>query len=167
LARSRGEDAPGSWKLGGESVRAFLRINHIDDTGLVYVDGSGLARGNRVTTRLITDELAVMWRHRYHDTFFNSLAVAGKDGTIGKRMDDLQGHVFGKTGFIGGVRALSGYVKTREGKWLAFSVIFNNLPGNVAPAEDVQDNVCRVLVEYPKIENAKLTPVRATTRESE
>jgi hypothetical protein len=62
---------------------------------------------------------------------------------------------------------LSGYVKTREGKWLAFSVIFNNLPGNVAPAEDVQDNVCRVLVEYPKIENAKLTPVRATTRESE
>jgi len=92
-----------------------------------------------------------------------SKAVAGKDGTIGKRMDDLQGHVFGKTGFIGGVRALSGYIKTRDDKWLAFSIIFNKLPGDVAPAEDIQDNVCRVLVEWPKVENAKLKPVRAAT----
>src|SRR5262245_19149763 len=107
-----------------------------------------------------------MQRHRYHEAFFNALAVAGKDGTISKRMDDLSGHVFGKTGYIGGVRALSGYIKTREEKWLAFSIIFNKLPGAVGPAEDVQDNVCRILVEYPDIENAKLQGVRATTTQS-
>jgi D-alanyl-D-alanine carboxypeptidase/D-alanyl-D-alanine-endopeptidase (penicillin-binding protein 4) len=163
FAKSMGMDVPGSWKLGGESVRAFLHKNHIDDSKLVYVDGSGLARGNKVTTRLISDELAVMHTHPYHETFFNSLAVAGKDGTIGKRMDDLQGHVFGKTGYIGGVRALSGYIRTRDDKWLAFSIIFNKLPSDVAPAEDVQDNVCRVLVEWPRVENAKLKPVRAAT----
>ena len=121
--------------------------------------------GNKVTTRLITDELRVMWNHRYHDLFFNSLAVGGKDGTIGKRMDDLQGHVFGKTGYIGGVRALSGYVKTNAGKWMAFSIIFNKLPGGVQPAEDIQDNVCRVLVDYPNIDDAKLRPVRPASQE--
>ncbi len=168
FAAAHGQDVPGSWKLGGDSVRAFLEKNHIDDSKLVYVDGSGLSHSNRVTTRLITDELAVMYRHPDHEVYFNSLAVGGKDGTIGKRMDDLQGHIFGKTGFVNGVRALSGYIKTRDDKWLTFSIIFNKLPGNVGPAEDVQDNVCRVLVEWPKIENAKLKPVRATTtRESE
>ena len=168
FAKSKGMDEPGSWKLGGENVRAFLEKNRIDDSHLVYIDGSGLSHGNKVTTRLITDELAVMHKSPYHETYFNSLAVAGKDGTIGHRMDDLQGHVFGKTGFVNGVRALSGYVKTRDDKWLAFSIIFNKIPGDVHPAEDVQDNVCRVLVEYPNVENAKLKPVRKpTTREDE
>jgi D-alanyl-D-alanine carboxypeptidase/D-alanyl-D-alanine-endopeptidase (penicillin-binding protein 4) len=124
------------------------------------VDGSGLSHANKVTTRLITDELRVMWSHKDHELFFNSLAVGGKDGTIGKRMDDLQGHVFGKTGFVNGVRALSGYVKTNSDQWMAFSIIFNKLPGGVEPAEDIQDNVCRVLVDYPKIADAKLRLVR-------
>ena len=165
---SRGKDVPGSWANGGESVHAFLQKNKIDDSQFVIVDGSGLARANRVTTRLISDELVVMHRHRYHDAFFTALPIGGKDGTIAKRMPDLQGHVFAKTGFIGGVRSLSGYVKTKDGKWLVFSIIFNKLPGSVAPAEDVQDNVCRVLVEYPKMENAQIKPIRpATTQSSE
>jgi D-alanyl-D-alanine carboxypeptidase/D-alanyl-D-alanine-endopeptidase (penicillin-binding protein 4) len=168
FAKSKGMEEPGSWTLGGEAVRAFLEKNHIDDSHLVYVDGSGLSHGNKVTTRLITDELAVMRAHPYHDAYFNSLAIAGKDGTVGKRMDDLKGHVFAKTGFVNGVRALSGYVITRDNKWLAFSIIYNKLPGDVHPAEDLQDNACRVLVEWPDVQNAKLKAVRKpTTKEDE
>lgn len=168
LAKERGQDSPGSWALARESVYAFLDKNNIDRSKLVYTDGSGLARSNRVTTRLISDELAVMHRHRYHDAFLVSMSIAGKDGTVAKRMADVEGHVFTKTGFIGGVRALSGYVKTRDDKWISFSIIFNNLPGDVGPAEDVQDNLCRALVEWPNIENAKLKPVRApSTQESD
>jgi D-alanyl-D-alanine carboxypeptidase/D-alanyl-D-alanine-endopeptidase (penicillin-binding protein 4) len=163
---SAGHDVPGSWSNGSDAVHAFLKKNKIDDSKFVIVDGSGLARANRVTTRLISDELVVMHRHRYHDAFFNALPIGGKDGTIAKRMTDLQGHVFAKTGYIGGVRSLSGYVKTKEGKWLVFSIIFNKLPGSVAPAEDIQDNVCRVLVESPKIENAQIKPVRPATTQS-
>jgi len=166
-ALEHGQDVPGSWKLGGDAVHAFLHKNKIDDSKFVYVDGSGLARGNHVTTRLISDELSVMHRHPYHDVFFNSLPIGGKDGTIGKRMTDISGHVFAKTGYIGGVRSLSGYVKTRDNKWLVFSVLFNKLPGSVAPAEDVQDNVCRVLVEYPNVENAKLKGIRPATTQAD
>jgi D-alanyl-D-alanine carboxypeptidase len=81
-------------------------------------------------------------------------------------MDDLAGHVFGKTGFIGGVRALSGYIKTRDGKWLAFSVIFNKLPVDVHSGRRCADNVCRILVEYPNIENAKLREIRPATTQA-
>jgi D-alanyl-D-alanine carboxypeptidase/D-alanyl-D-alanine-endopeptidase (penicillin-binding protein 4) len=166
--RPEGENEPGSWASGSDAIHAFLQRKHIDDSKLVVIDGSGLDHGNRVTTHLITDELFLMWRHRYHETFFNSLPIAGTDGTIKKRMKDLAGHVFAKTGYIHGVRSLSGYEQTRTGKWLAFSIIFNHIPGDVHPAEDCQDNACRVLYEWPNnIDNAQLRPVRKPTTQDE
>jgi D-alanyl-D-alanine carboxypeptidase/D-alanyl-D-alanine-endopeptidase (penicillin-binding protein 4) len=165
--RPEGENEPGSWASGSDAIHAFLQRNHIDDSKLVVVDGSGLDHGNKVTTHMISDELFLMWRHRYHEAFFNSLPVAGKNGTIRKRMDDIAGHVFAKTGYIRGVRSLSGYVQTRAGQWLAFSIIFNHIPGDVHPAEDCQDNACRVLYEWPNIDDAKLRPVRKPTTESD
>ena len=162
-----GKLEPGSWQLGGEAIHAFLQRNQIDDSKLIVVDGSGLAHGDKVTTHLITDELNLMWHHRYSKTFFNSLPVAGKNGTISKRMKDIAGQVFAKTGYIHGVRSLSGYIHTRENKWLAFSIIFNHIPGDVDPAEDVQDNACRVLYQWPNIDNAKLRPVRKPTTEQD
>ena len=102
-----------------------------------------------------------MRKQPYADAWKNSLAVAGKDGTIGKRMDDVAGHVFAKTGYIGGVRALSGYILTRQNKWLCFSIIYNHIPGSVSPFEGLQDNACRILVDWPNVDRAKLQP---TTR---
>jgi D-alanyl-D-alanine carboxypeptidase/D-alanyl-D-alanine-endopeptidase (penicillin-binding protein 4) len=136
----------GSWQNGAEAVRAFLRRERIDESGYTFIDGSGLDRGNRVTTRGQTDLLAAMSRHRYAAAFGQSLAAAGRDGTVGKRMNDLAGRVFAKTGYIGGVRALSGYVRTTRDQWLAFSIIYNKIPGDVNPYEALQDEACRLLV---------------------
>jgi len=145
----QGRDEPGSWAAGAEAVKSFLARNGIDASSLVVADGSGLGRDNRITTRIISDLLVLMRRHRGADTFFDSLSIAGGDGTLGKRLSDLKGHVFGKTGYIGGVRACSGYVKTRRGKWLVFSFIYNHIDGPVKPYEELQDEAIRALVAYP------------------
>lgn len=142
-------DAPGSWAAGGEAVHDFLRRNHIDDSHYVLVDGSGLSRDNRVTTRLITDLLVVMARHRYSKEFHDSLTICGKDGTLKKRMTDIAGMVRGKTGSIGGVRALSGYATTRSGQTLAFSFIFNDAEHHEHQCEALADEACHVLVQWP------------------
>ena len=105
---------------------------------------------------MISDLLRTMWKHKEKRAFFDSLSIAGEDGTIASRMKDLKGRVHAKTGFIGGVRALSGYVKTEEGKWLAFSIIYNGIDGSVKPFEERQDNACRVLAAWPK--RASLAP---------
>jgi D-alanyl-D-alanine carboxypeptidase/D-alanyl-D-alanine-endopeptidase (penicillin-binding protein 4) len=144
-----GVDEPGSWKSGADAVAAFLKRNDIDTNGLVVADGSGLSRDNRLTARLQSDLLVAMSKHKEAEAFRNSLAVGGKDGTIGKRMTDLTGHVFAKTGYIGGVRALSGYVKTKQGKWLVFSIIYNGIDGSVKPYEELQDEAVRTLVYWP------------------
>jgi D-alanyl-D-alanine carboxypeptidase/D-alanyl-D-alanine-endopeptidase (penicillin-binding protein 4) len=154
----RGEEKPGSWKSGGEAVHAFLKKNGIDDSKVVTTDGSGLSRDNRVTARVMSDLLVVMAKHRDASTFRDSLPVGGVDGTIGKRLKDIPGRVQAKTGFIGGVRALSGYAKTDEGKTLVFSILYNEFKGSVKPFEEMQDDACRVLVKWPNVERAKLAP---------
>jgi D-alanyl-D-alanine carboxypeptidase/D-alanyl-D-alanine-endopeptidase (penicillin-binding protein 4) len=138
----------GSWENGSAAVKLFLSGHGVDVSKYVIADGSGLSRQNRITARGQTQLLAAMSRHQYAQAFGESLAVAGKDGTIGKRMDDIKGRVFAKTGYIGGVRALSGYVHTKEGRWLAFSIIYNKIPKDVKPYEALQDEACRAMVNW-------------------
>ncbi len=144
-------DVPGSWTNGATAVRAFLHKNDINTNGYVIVDGSGLSRDNRVTAHLVSDVFKTMYHHPYYEDFRKSLSAAGEDGTLRARMKDIKGHFFGKTGYIGGVRSLSGYVKTKSGRWLAVSMIFNGIDGSVKPVEEMQDDVVRLLVNYPNI----------------
>lgn len=145
LAAHEGRQVPGSWTDGEHAIRSFLCANGIDDRRLVVADGSGLSTENKLTARLLTDLLAVMFAHPERDAFMASLAEGGVDGTLKKRFPKLKGRVFAKTGYIGGVRSLSGYARTRSGRWLAFSIIYNNIPGSVKPYEALQDEVVRLL----------------------
>jgi D-alanyl-D-alanine carboxypeptidase/D-alanyl-D-alanine-endopeptidase (penicillin-binding protein 4) len=145
---AQGHDVPGSWESGGRAVAAFFAKNAIAPGGFHLVDGSGLARENRITARVATDTLIVMFRHPHGQMYRESLSVAGQDGTLAKRMLDLKGHIFAKTGYIGGVRTLSGYIKTRGGRWLCFSILFNQVPGPVKAFEELQDEACHVLMDY-------------------
>jgi D-alanyl-D-alanine carboxypeptidase/D-alanyl-D-alanine-endopeptidase (penicillin-binding protein 4) len=161
------EDVPGSWALGTEAAQAFLKSHGVDAPAVKLVDGSGLSRDNRVTARAVSDLLLAMSTHKYRQPFHDSLPIAGVDGTIGKRMKDIQGKVYAKTGYIGGVRALSGYAHTDGGKTLAFTIIYNDIPGNIAPFEALQDEACRYLVSYPKLDykpNLNAATSRPTTR---
>jgi serine-type D-Ala-D-Ala carboxypeptidase/endopeptidase (penicillin-binding protein 4) len=145
---AQGHDVPGSWESGGRAVAAFFARYAIAQSGFRLIDGSGLARENRITARIATDTLSVMFHHPHGELYRQSLSIAGQDGTIAKRMLDLKGHVFAKTGYIGGVRTLSGYIQTRSGRWLCFSFLFNQVPGPVKAVEELQDEACRVLYDY-------------------
>ncbi|MDQ3440728.1 MAG: D-alanyl-D-alanine carboxypeptidase/D-alanyl-D-alanine-endopeptidase, partial [Planctomycetota bacterium] len=154
----------GTWEGGGDAVHAFLKKAGIDDAHYKAVDGSGLSRENRVTARLMTDLLAYMAKHPEADVFRESLSAAGVDGTIRNRMHDLKGRVQAKTGYIGGVRALSGYVQKSDDKWLAFSIIFNGFKGSERPFETLQDEAVHVLADLPNVRPSTQPTTRPTTR---
>jgi len=142
-------NARGSWENGEAAVKAFLQRIGVDPARYTIADGSGLSRLNRVTTRGQTELLLFMSRHPHADVFRQSLAITGVDGTIAKRNKAIAGRVFAKTGYIGGVRALSGYIHTRDNRWLTFSIIYNRIPGDVKPYEALQDEACRLLHDWP------------------
>ncbi len=146
-----GDDVAGSWEDGASAARAFLKSRNIDDGKITLLDGCGLSRQDRVTSHAITDILASWYLHPNGRIFRSTLPIGGVDGTISKRMKDIAGKVQAKTGYIGGVRALSGYIDTKSGKTLAFSIIFNHIPehpGAIKPFEDIQDDACRFLYNW-------------------
>lgn len=102
----------------------------VEPSGLVLADGSGLSRRNLVQPRQIAALLAALHRGPQRDVFVGALPIAGVDGTLQKRMaaGPARGHVFAKTGFIGRVACLSGYIARPEAAQapLAFCVLLNN-----------------------------------------
>ncbi|MBU0640467.1 MAG: D-alanyl-D-alanine carboxypeptidase/D-alanyl-D-alanine-endopeptidase [Planctomycetes bacterium] len=152
----QGHHVRGSWADGSAAIHAFLREAGIDDRQFVLADGSGLSDDNKVTTRMLTDLFAVMFARPYGEAYRDSLAKGGVNGTLEQRFAGLEGRVFAKTGYISGVRALSGYVRTYEDGWLTFSIIYNHIPGSVQPYESLQDEAVRLLVHWPYMECAAL-----------
>jgi len=112
-----------------------------------FEDGSGLSRLNLVSPRAVVRLLCHMAAHKYAADFTDSLAVAGRDGTLAGRMGRrAQGHVRAKTGLLSMASCLSGYAETRSGVTVAFSILANDCAGRIGEATSVQDRICEYLV---------------------
>jgi D-alanyl-D-alanine carboxypeptidase/D-alanyl-D-alanine-endopeptidase (penicillin-binding protein 4) len=135
---------------GNEVRRQFLQKAGVDLTGLSLRDGSGLARQDLVTPRSTASLLTYMISHPHFEVFRQSLPIAGVDGTLNRRMRETtaSGNVRAKTGSLSYVNALSGYLTTKRGELLAFSMMGNNYTGPGRDVTAVFDQICVLLCEY-------------------
>ncbi|MDX1623836.1 MAG: D-alanyl-D-alanine carboxypeptidase/D-alanyl-D-alanine-endopeptidase [Gemmatimonadota bacterium] len=143
----RGE---GSFVAGRRVVEAFVREElGVMAEGLRVADGSGLSRLDRTTARTTAEMLVAMRDHPWFDEWYDSLLIAGIDGDP-RRLDDPDAvdNVRSKTGTLRGVSALSGYVTTRDGELLAFSVMTNGLPRGKSASIAIEDAVAERLASY-------------------
>lgn len=137
---------------GIKAAYEVLQEMGINPESLVMVDGSGLSQLNLVTPRQIVTLLNYMYKSKYFIPFFNSLPIAGIDGTLGQRMKGTrsENRVRAKTGFLEYVRSLSGYAYTADDELVAFSIIVNNFNVPVKLAENIQDLVCLRLANFKR-----------------
>jgi D-alanyl-D-alanine carboxypeptidase/D-alanyl-D-alanine-endopeptidase (penicillin-binding protein 4) len=143
----------GSAAAGREAVLAALREWKIDEASLVMADGSGLSRYNYVTAELITRLLDRMYGDpRHRDSFLATLPVAGKEGTVATRLRKSRatGNARVKTGSISNMRALSGYVQTRDGEMLAFSILANDFTIPAATVNWIADLAVETLANFTR-----------------
>jgi D-alanyl-D-alanine carboxypeptidase/D-alanyl-D-alanine-endopeptidase (penicillin-binding protein 4) len=111
------------------AVRSALASWGVPDDAYVNADGSGLSRYNYLAASTVTAVLEHEYKDdRHRDAFVATLPIAGKDGSIATRMrrTRAEGNAVAKTGSISNVRALSGYVRTRDGEMLVFSILAND-----------------------------------------
>jgi serine-type D-Ala-D-Ala carboxypeptidase/endopeptidase (penicillin-binding protein 4) len=139
LLKAIGANAGGLGTFEGSlnQVRQRLSAWGVPDDAFVLADGSGLSRYNYLTADVIVAILERMYRDpRHRDAFVATLPVAGKDGSLSARMRGTraEGNAAAKTGSISNVRALSGYVRSRDGEMLVFSILANDF---VIPAATV------------------------------
>jgi D-alanyl-D-alanine carboxypeptidase/D-alanyl-D-alanine-endopeptidase (penicillin-binding protein 4) len=141
---------PGSWESGTAAVSAYLQSLGVSRDEFNLVDGCGLSRKDNISPHAMVAILARNFHEGDHATFLNSLAVSGIDGTLDNRfreagVRDLKGRVFGKSGYISAVRSLSGYLKARDGRWYAFSILMNNLVEGDYVAKQVQERIVKAI----------------------
>ncbi len=119
----------GSFYLGLDAIKNYWNKQGLDITELNMTDGSGLSRANTVSTFFQASMLCKITNDSVtYKVFNNSLPIAGKSGSmsnIGKGKF-IEGNMRAKTGYINRARGYCGYVKTKKGKELAFSILFNN-----------------------------------------
>jgi D-alanyl-D-alanine carboxypeptidase/D-alanyl-D-alanine-endopeptidase (penicillin-binding protein 4) len=114
-------------------IMKFLESRNIPVQEISMQDGSGLSRNNLVTTHFFSQLLfSIAQDKKYFTYLYNSLPVSGKSGTllhIGN-LTPLANNLTAKTGFVNKVRSFAGYMKTKSGKMVCFSLIVNNYNGS-------------------------------------
>jgi len=151
---SETEPAAGSARLAIDRARKqTFGPAGLDTLRLQLVDGSGLARQNLVTSTMTARLLSYMWHHDDEATkeaFLESLPIAGVDGTLSSRMRGMaaEGNARAKTGTLGSVAALSGFVTTAGGRTLIVSMMANHHTESSRRPRLVQDQVMDILARH-------------------
>jgi len=111
--------AAGTWDLDEASRRVTLWLQEqgLPLQGVRVRGGSGLDRGERLTSRFLAALLLRMDQHPYARHYLGSMAIAGRRGTLRHLFNgtSLDGRLYAKTGTLSGVRAISGVLQTEDG----------------------------------------------------
>ncbi len=92
-----------------------------------WFDGSGLSRYNLFTPQSFAQVLGKMYNEFPEQRLFSIFPIGGKTGTIKNRYkDSVQPYIYAKTGTLNNNVTLSGYLKTKSGRTLIFSLMNNN-----------------------------------------
>ncbi|HXL85888.1 MAG TPA: D-alanyl-D-alanine carboxypeptidase/D-alanyl-D-alanine-endopeptidase [Gemmatimonadaceae bacterium] len=133
-------------KIVGQQLLAW----GVQPDGFVIRDGSGLSDQDLLTPETIVRVLDRIQRDTAFAAFYNSMPIAGVDGTIDTRMKGTpaEGNVHAKTGTLAKARSLSGYVTTADGERLIFSILANNTTAPGSTVTRVADEIAAALAAY-------------------
>lgn len=133
----------GSTELGIQLVENYAASVGMDTTKIEMSDASGMSPSTLITVEDLSSLLVRMQKEEYFDVYRNSLSTAGIDGSLQHRFKGtpIRGKIHGKTGYVSGVRALSGYMESATGRPLIFCVITNNYTEKTSYIDLVQESI--------------------------
>jgi len=134
------KESPNPLQAGFDSEREMLKKAGLDLSGAVQNDGAGGAA--LFAPDFMVQFLIHLTQQPFFSDFKKALPVLGKDGTLYNIQTDSSaaGHVFAKTGTMGGGNALTpdggviegkglaGFIETSDGRHLAFAAYINFVP---------------------------------------
>ncbi|MBU3609660.1 D-alanyl-D-alanine carboxypeptidase/D-alanyl-D-alanine-endopeptidase [Polynucleobacter wuianus] len=145
---------PATTANGDLVIQSWLKQNSLNFSGLVIENGSGLSRNEAISAGQMNQLLLTARNLPSGEIFYNSLPIAGADGTMRNRlMTHLRKFLHLKkkpearikTGSLADVRAISGYVISKSGKMYAVSSFINH--PNAWKGLDAHDQLLSWLLE--------------------
>ena len=104
-------------------LKDWLKLQGISSDDWFFENGSGLSRNTRIDAKGLTEFLRNMASRSDFPDFLASFPRAGTDGTLHRRVNNVDGFAYLKTGSLNGVRSLGGYLRDREGQLWAVGVL--------------------------------------------
>lgn len=120
--------APANFDRAGQVVARWLDSHALAMPDLVLSNGCGLSRSARVSARDLDRLLRAAWRSPLMPEFVASLPLSGEDGTLRHRLGTggLRGMLHGKTGTLGGVLGLAGYLQGEDARRYSVVALVND-----------------------------------------
>jgi serine-type D-Ala-D-Ala carboxypeptidase/endopeptidase (penicillin-binding protein 4) len=109
-----------------------------------WVDGSGLSRQNLLTPRSIIALLQKIHEIVPEEKLFKILPAAGQSGTLKNLLKTEKPFIFAKSGSLNNNYCLSGFLVTKKGKTLIFSMMNNNFSNSTS---EIRKEVIKILQE--------------------
>jgi len=118
----------GTQHTGANAIGDWLVSRGLNFPELRIENGSGLSRHARISARHVGDLLVDAYHSPYRNVLMQSLAIAGVDGTMKRRLkrSKVRGRGFFKTGTLRDVRSIAGYVKAADGKTYVMAILHND-----------------------------------------
>lgn len=140
--------APGSVDRGTKTVGEFLAGfdglgGHVDEE-IKVVDGSGLDKRNRVSSKYMTRYLYEVSRRPWFGRFKSTLP-AGGEGTL-KSMKFADAQLRAKTGALEDAFAIAGYCAGKNGKELVFTYIANGSSADMAAFQKAGAEIIKTVI---------------------
>ncbi len=132
---------------GIEVIKEYLSGIGIKTDGMFIEDGSGLSPLDAINSKELACLLLFMKnKGKYFTDYFDSLAEAGKEGTLKRYFQDpvFNSRFKAKGGSMTRVRSFAGFLKTLSGKELILCIIVNQYSG---PSQKIISGIEEIIRE--------------------
>lgn len=141
----------GSNYNGNEGIRSFWVKKGLNPDALFIADGSGLSRNNAISADNFTRLLSLMVKEKTFESFYASLPIAGKTGTLKSvgAGTSIENNLRAKSGSMNLVRCYAGYVKNTKGREICFAIMFNNF---TCPTKEIKSIIETLMIRIAQSE---------------
>lgn len=134
----------GSLKNSQSMLEDYLKRLGLKTDDIRIVDGSGVSKNNLVTADFMTDFLIAQTRRNDFDEYKKLLPTSG-EGTMTDRMLYFKDNIYAKTGTLSNISAITGYIKSKNGKTYAFDIMINDAKSSSSDKKMLEEYILRAV----------------------
>ena len=144
LAAGKKYNATGTDELGELLFKEFYKEKGLNTDSIIIKDGCGISRKNLFYADWISEALNKLYKTENFERFKDNMAQSG-DGTLAKRLYDLRGDVWLKTGSLSNISTLAGYVNSQDGNTYSVVILIQNFKENHPEIKAFEDEIIKLI----------------------
>ena len=137
-----------SYQSTGSDLAAFNAMmsfyKNVDFSTVLIKDGCGVSRNNLISANWMTEILNKIYKDKNFEKFKEYMAQPG-DGTLSKRLYDLRGDAWLKTGSLANISAISGFINSQDGNTYIVTIFTQNFIEDQQDIKNFEDEIIKLI----------------------